>query len=176
MKRITLLLLTISMLFWGQSVQAQRMSPLKPGDNAPELSFPDPKGKVISLSKINKGSYVLIDFWASWCGPCRRANPSLVEFYEEYKNVKLKGAPKGLKILSVSLDTKQENWEKAIEADKLSWPYHMSDLKSWKSEAAAAYGVSFIPQVFLVDPQGKIVGNYRSTMEAKAVIEQLATK
>lgn len=143
------------------------------GQPAPELSFPNPDGKILSLSNTSKGSYVLIDFWASWCGPCRRANPELVKLYQEYKKVKIKDAPKGFKIFSVSLDTKLENWKKAIKDDNLNWPDHVSDLKSWSSEAASIYGINFIPQMVLVGPDGKIIGKYNSILEAKAELERI---
>lgn len=169
----TLLFLAVS----GSLMAQQPMQPnssVKAGDQAPELAFPNPEGDTISLKELNKGRYVLIDFWASWCGPCRRANPALVQFHEEYKDRKFKGAKKGFAILSVSLDRNKEAWLKAIEADKLSWPYHMSDLKSWASDAAAAYGVRQIPQVFLVGPDGVVIGNYFFSAEAEKVLKELA--
>jgi thiol-disulfide isomerase/thioredoxin len=92
----------------------------------------------------------LIDFWASWCGPCRKENPNVVKLYERYKNA-------GFTVLSVSLDDNKANWLAAIEKDKLTWPYHVSDLKKWGNEAAKAYQVSGIPFTVLVDKEGNIV-------------------
>lgn len=92
---------------------------------------------------------VLVDFWASWCGPCRKENPNLVKAYAKYHD-------KGFEIIGVSLDDKKESWLKAIEADKLVW-LHASDLKCWKSDLAAEYGIKSIPTSFLVDAEGRII-------------------
>ncbi|MEX1003257.1 MAG: TlpA disulfide reductase family protein [Crocinitomicaceae bacterium] len=116
---------------------------------APELEYPNPDGELIALSSL-KGKVVLIDFWASWCGPCRAENPNVVKTYNAYKD-------KGFTIYSVSLDNNKEAWVKAIEADNLTWSNHVSDLKGWQSEAAAIYGVSSIPATFLIDQEGRII-------------------
>ena len=132
----------------------ERLAPLRAtavGTVAPEINLATPEGKPLSLKSL-RGKYVLVDFWASWCGPCRQENPNVVKAYNEFKD---KG--QGFTIYSVSLDQKKENWEKAIAADHLSWPNHVSDLKFWQSAAAAAYGVQAIPQSFLLDPSGRII-------------------
>ncbi len=146
---------------------------IKIGQKAPDLQYEDPQGKILKLSEINKGRVLLVDFWASWCGPCRRANPGLVAFYEKYKDQKFKDAKKGFAIVSVSLDQGKDKWVAAIEKDKLSWPWHMSDLGGWRSKAAAAYGVSFIPQAFLIDAQGNIVGKYMMAEQAEEDLKKL---
>ncbi|MGN6510568.1 MAG: redoxin domain-containing protein [Chitinophaga sp.] len=118
------------------------------GQQAPDFTLPDPSGKQISLSSF-KGKYVLVDFWASWCGPCRQENPNVVQAYLKYKN-------KNFTILGVSLDKTKDAWLKAIADDGLAWS-HVSDLKFWDSSVVPLYGITGIPTNILVDPQGKIV-------------------
>lgn len=120
------------------------------GEKAPDIKLADRDGKEIALSSL-KGKVVLLDFWASWCGPCRMENPNVVKAYEKYKE-------KGFTIFSVSLDENKERWLQAIEKDKLTWPSHVSDLKGWRSAGAAVYKVNSIPATFLLDRDGKIIG------------------
>jgi thiol-disulfide isomerase/thioredoxin len=128
---------------------------LSVGMKAPDLKYPDPQGKPIALSSI-KNKMILIDFWASWCGPCRRENPNVVATYKRYKDMKFeKGA--GFTVFNVSLDTNKDAWVQAIEKDNLEWNYHVSDLKGWNSEAAKIYGVYSIPYNYLIDSEGIIV-------------------
>lgn len=120
------------------------------GNVAPEISLPDPKGAVRKLSSL-RGKTVLIDFWASWCGPCRRENPNVVAAYKKYNK-------DGFEVYSVSLDKAKESWTQAIADDGLIWKNHVSDLKWWDSEAAKTYGVSSIPFTVLIDKDGKVLG------------------
>ncbi len=119
------------------------------GDKAPEISLSTPNGTVVKLSSL-KGKVVLIDFWASWCGPCRKANPGVVKVYQKYKE-------QGFTVYSVSLDQNKQRWEQAIAKDGLVWENHVSDLKFWNNKAAADYGVEAIPATFLVDRNGVII-------------------
>jgi thiol-disulfide isomerase/thioredoxin len=125
------------------------------GQVPPEIILITPDGKEMKLSDL-RGKMVLIDFWASWCAPCRRENPYLVEVYKKYKDADFKEG-KGFVIFSVSLDTKQESWEKAIADDKMDWPYHVSDLKGWRSQPAQDYGVRMIPASYLINGNGVIL-------------------
>jgi len=127
----------------------------KIGDKAPDIVQSLITGDEFHLSEL-KGQMVLIYFWASWCKPCRKENPNIVVLYHEYKDASFKNG-EGFTVLSVSLDFKQEMWEKAIADDQLEWPYHVSDLKGWKNAAAQKYGVKSIPQSFLIDGDGVIV-------------------
>ena len=143
------------------------------GDAAPEIAMANPKGKEMKLSDL-RGSYVLIDFWASWCGPCRRENPSVVRAFDKYRKAKFKDAD-GFEVFSVSLDSDVPRWEAAIKKDDLSWKHHVSDLKKWDNEAAAMYGVSSIPMSFLVDPNGIIVAKNLRGIELHRQLDKYVT-
>lgn len=121
------------------------------GQPAPDFGQLTPDGRLLKLSDF-KGKYVLLDFWASWCGPCRAENPHLVEIYKQFKGP-------AFEILGISLDKpgKKDNWTKAIEQDGLKWP-QISDLNGWQNNAAQLYGIQAIPQNYLISPEGKIVG------------------
>ena len=123
--------------------------PPEVGDLAPDIALPNPDGTTIKLSSL-KGKVVLLDFWASWCGPCRRENPNVVKAYEKFNE-------SGFTVYSVSLDRNKASWERAIQQDGLLWENHVSDLKHWQSEAAATYRVTGIPMAFLIDKEGRII-------------------
>jgi peroxiredoxin len=115
----------------------------------PDFTQNDQNGKPVRLSSF-KGKYVLVDFWASWCGPCRAENPNLVKAYNTFKS-------KNFTILSVSLDNNKDKWLEAIKKDVLTWT-HVSDLKYWQNEVAVQFGIQSIPASFILDPTGKIIG------------------
>lgn len=132
-----------------QKEQMDAKNLLAPGKMAPDFTQNDVNGKPVSLSSL-KGKVVLIDFWASWCGPCRRENPNVVALYDKYQE-------KGFTVLSVSLDKDKNAWMAAIQKDNLKWPNHVSDLKQWSNDAARLYQVTGIPFTVLVDQEGKII-------------------
>ncbi|MEM6630092.1 MAG: TlpA disulfide reductase family protein [Bacteroidota bacterium] len=140
-----------------QSLQAQLI-----GSTAPEIALPSPQGDTLRLSSL-KGKYVLIDFWASWCGPCRRENPNVVRVYNAYKD-------RGFEILGVSLDRSRAPWLQAIEKDGLKW-LHVSALDYFNGPAAKTYGVGAIPYTVLIDPEGKIIAK---NLRGRALENKLA--
>jgi len=147
----------------AQEEQMARLDNLIPiGSEAPDFSQPTPEGKTLSLSSL-RGKVVLIDFWASWCKPCRMENPNVKRVYEQYKS-------KGFEIIGVSLDREKGAWTGAIAQDGLPWK-HVSDLGFWNNAAAQQYGVSSIPYTVLVDREGKVLGK---NLRGPALEEKLA--
>jgi len=140
------------------------------GDKAPELVGKSPDGKIVKLSDT-RGKLVLIDFWASWCPPCRRENPNIVDTYNKYKNKKFENG-NGFTVFGISLDKTKEAWEKAIIDDKLSWSYHISDLQFWKSKHAAIYNIKRIPTSFLIDENGIILAKNPKGPSLEALLKK----
>lgn len=168
-----------------QSQMADQL--IQVGQPAPDISLPNPNGKEYSLSDL-KGKIVLLDFWASWCGPCRRENPNVVKVYDKYK-------AQGFTVFSVSLDgidsrtrtrfgneeaasqyleNQKQRWVEAIKQDNLKWEYHVSDLQKWESAPAATYGVRSIPRTFLIDREGNIAAvNLRGAEQIERELKKL---
>ena len=147
--RLTLLILLFSNFLIAQDLGTNI------GDKAIDLNYNNPNGEKMSLSKI-KDKLVLIDFWASWCGPCRRENPNLVDAYRKYNKTKFKDG-NGFEIYSLSLDKNEDAWVKAINQDQLFWEYHVSDLGGWQSEGSNKYNIRSIPSNVLVNGKGIII-------------------
>ena len=150
-----------------QKAALANAGPVQVGKPVPDISLPSPDGKVYTLSDL-KGKVVLIDFWASWCGPCRRENPHVVKIYDKYQS-------KGFEVFSVSLDkeTQKQRWIDAIKKDNLKWPYHVSDLKFWSSTPAKMYGVNSIPRTFLIDREGNLVAKNLRGAQIEKELEKL---
>jgi thiol-disulfide isomerase/thioredoxin len=142
--RIVILLLLF--VFDASELQAQEKNGKE--FTVPEIKMPDINGETFELSSL-RGKYVLVEFWASWCGPCRIQNPSLRKVYKKYQD-------KNFEIVAISLDTDVFKWKKAVEKDKLTW-IHLGDLKSGEQSIAYKWGINAIPFNFLIDKEGKII-------------------
>lgn len=145
---------------------------LKRGETAPELSAPTPEGKTISLADY-KGKYVVIDFWASWCGDCRREIPALKELYTESRDWKVGKEQLPIEFLSVSFDFKREAWMALLDKEQFAWP-QVSNLKNTREDPAyQAYKLHWIPAFYVVCPEGKIVGSAITADELRSLLKSL---
>jgi thiol-disulfide isomerase/thioredoxin len=166
------ILLTSSQSEYSDAIIASngQIASLSVGDKAPEIQMRDPQGNIRKLSDL-KGKVVLIDFWASWCRPCRMENPNVVRTYSQYKDAAFKNGD-GFEVFSVSLDQNKAAWHKGILQDKLTWENHVSDLQSWRNAAAQQYNVNSIPATFLLDGEGIII---KKNLRGKALENTLAS-
>jgi thiol-disulfide isomerase/thioredoxin len=154
MKKLKLIFLIFLTFLLTNFLVAQDLG-IDIGDKAIDLSYNNPNGEKMTLSEI-KNKLVLIDFWASWCGPCRRENPNLVDAYRKYHKSKFKNG-NGFEIFSLSLDKNEDAWVKAINQDQLFWEFHVSDLGGWQSEGSNKYNIRSIPSNVLINGKGIII-------------------
>jgi peroxiredoxin len=149
----------------AQQIEEGKRNPM--GKTLADFQQEDPDGKMVSLSSF-RGKYVLVDFWASWCGPCRQENPNVVNAFNKYKN-------KNFTVLGISLDKTKQPWLDAIAKDGLNWT-QLSDLKGWSNAVAQQFQIQSIPQNFLIDPNGVVIGKNLRGEALESKLESLLNK
>ena len=184
MRKLLLVLSILIGLSFFMGKEEKPVEGLNIGNIAPNLTGASPYGDTLSLINL-RGNYVFLDFWASWCRPCRYENRNLVKTFNHFNNFAFPvkktwmGRTKkvqGFKVFSVSLDGNKESWLRAIKNDQLTWPWHISDLKHWNSKLAARYNINSIPTNFLLDPKGKIIGKDLKGKQLDTLLESLRFK
>lgn len=167
---LNILLVVIILIYAGRYLYMQPS--FHNGDVAPDFSATTITGQALNLSKL-RGNYILLDFWGSWCGPCRKENPNLVKLYDTFRDKKFKNA-EGFEIISVAIERNEESWKRAIQRDQLTWPLHILDLttnmKFFNSKIAEKYQVKQIPTKYLINPSGKIVGVNMNAQQIEQVL------
>lgn len=155
-KRLKIAIIMLLLMGLGLGVNHwYRLPKYHSGDIALPFSATLADGKAFALRDL-EGQYVLLDFWGSWCGPCRKENPALVRLYQKFNKQSFKDAS-GFEIVSIAVETKEDKWRKAIQDDNLYWPYHIGELQRFSSPTVQLYGVREIPTKYLISPQGKII-------------------